>query len=168
MKIPKTIDGALLTADLKKFAEIYCKTVQDTAAKEITTLAKMAMQSYYEAYDPQYYDPRTNQMRNSSFQEYKEIVGNEYRGGIKINPDFTNHIPKGVEESDIYNFVWELGSHGVELLPRGNRIIYGKDEPKNRYEEIEKIVYSRKKKQEYNAKGMNAAKKGAYTLLHFD
>lgn len=168
MRIPKTIDGALLTADLKKFAEIYCKTVQDTAAKEITKLAKMAMDSYYKAYDPRYYDPRTNKMRDFSFQEYKEIVGNEYRGGIRINPDFTDHNPRGVEESDIYNFVWEEGSHGVEYLPSGHRIIYGKGEPKNRYEEIEKKVYSRKKKQEYNSIGMNTAKKASYTLLHFD
>lgn len=168
MKIPKTIHGALLTADLKKFAEIYCTTVQDLAVKDITALAKMAMQSYYGAYDPRYYDPRTNQMRDSSFEEYREIVGNEYRGGIRINPDFTNHDPRGVEESDIYNFVWEEGSHGVELLPSGNRIIYGKGEPKNRYREIEKKVYSRSKKQQYNAKAMNAAKKASYTLLHFN
>lgn len=168
MKIPKTIDGYLLAADLKKFAEIYCTTVQDLAVKEITTLAKMAMQSYYGAYDPRYYDPRTNQMRDSSFEEYKEIVGNEYRGGIRISPEFTDHDPRGVEESDIYNFVWEEGSHGVELLPSGNRIIYGKGEPKNRYEEIEKKVYKRSKKQEYNTKAMNTAKKASYTLLHFD
>lgn len=164
------IDTTLLKADLEKFAETYCLTVQEMAVEEANTLAKMAMENYYEAYEPYYYH-RTNQMKNNSFQPYKEKVGNEYRGGIKINPIFTNHFTENISESDIYNYVWEEGIHGFETFKkesRGGAIpIYGKGEPKNRYEEIDKKLHSRKMKKKLNERGMTIAKQGSYTMLHF-
>jgi len=171
MKGMSKINTALLKADLKKFAEIYCETVQKLAVEEATTLAKMAMEEYYKAYEPFYYVPRTKQMKDKSFKPYKEIVGNEYRGGIRIDPSFTNHIPKGVEEGDIYNYVWEEGIHGFETFrkeSRGGAIpIYGKEEPKNRYEEIDKKLHELKKRKELNNKAMTVAKQGAYMMLRF-
>lgn len=171
MKGMSRIDTALLKADLEKFAEIYCTTVQQMAIEEATTLAKMAMESYYGAYDPFYYIPRTNQMKDKSFQPYKEVVGSEYRGGIKINPTFTSHDPRGVSEDYIYHYVWEEGIHGFESFRKKNQgkrtPIYGKKEPKNRYEEINKELHKPKKKREINDKAMAIAKQGSYMMLHF-
>ena len=164
------IDTALLKADLEKFAKTYCTTVQELAIEEATTLAKMAMESYYEAYEPYYYH-RTNQMKNSSFKPYKENIGSEYRGGVKIDPIFTNHLTENISESDIYNYVWEEGIHGFETFRKENRgertPIYGKGEPKNRYEEADKKLHSRAMKRKINEKAMTIAKQGSYTMLHF-
>ena len=165
------IDTSILKADITKFAKTYCEAVQNLAVEEATTLAKAAMESYYGAYEPFYYDPRTNQMKEKSFKSYKEKIGNSYRGGIEINSDFTNHQPKGVEESDIYNFVWEEGIHGFEYFRTGDKHnrqpIYGKGEPKNRYDEIDRKLHSPSKKREISEKAMATAKRGAYTMLRF-
>lgn len=162
------LDTATLNADIMKFATTYCETAQKLAIKEATTLAKAAMESYYGAYDPYYYVPRTDQMFNSSFKPYKEKIGNSYRGGIEINPDFTNHHPKGVEETNIYHYVWEEGIHGFESFRTGKKQpIYGKGEPKDRYEEIDKKLHSPTKRKEINAKAMAVAKKGSYSMLRF-
>ena len=162
------LDTATLNVDIMKFATTYCETAQELAIKEATTLAKAAMESYYGAYDPYYYVPRTNQMFDSSFKPYKNKIGNSYQGGIEINPDFTNHHPKGVEESNIYHYVWEEGIHGFESFRTGKRQpIYGKGEPKNRYEEIDNKLHSPKTRKKINAIAMNVAKKGSYSMLRF-
>lgn len=158
------LDTGAIYSDLNKYATVFCEAAQDKATEMIMKMALEEMDSYYGEYTPWLYD-RTGQMHDSSYPEYKEVVGNEYRGGIFINPDKTHHEPNGLGgEADIYHAVWELGYLGSESLPHGNRPIGAGI---NRLERLREKAYSGRTKKEVANYATKVARGAGYKLLKF-
>ena len=115
-EISLSIQG--IESDLKKFGETYATTIVEEAQRVITKFAKEQMVGYYGEYDPRIYDPRTNQMLNSSYKPFTDHLGNIYEGGVIINSENTEH-ERGSDkfsESDLYDMVWIKGIHGWEIV----------------------------------------------------
>lgn len=110
---------------------VWSNAVANEASYQIASFATKCMEKYYGDYDPIYYDPRTNKMRNGSFKPFtrESGKGKGFSGGIEISSDFIEHNPKGVSESEIFNYVWNNNIHGFESVGYPDsylRPIYGK------------------------------------------
>lgn len=169
------INDAAIVNDLNTFYNAFATTATIQASKKIEKFAQKEMSGYYSEYDPEYYD-RTGQMRNHSFKRFAVKAGNVREGGILVNPGFTNHEPKGITESEIYENVWDLGLHGRRvnhlrhygeyLSPVASDPVYIQGEP-NRFGKIEEMIASGDFQNEMFQLGLNAAMKQKYSVLRF-
>ena len=163
------IEGIM--ADLEKFGRVYCQTVAKKAIKLIDEFAYNQMIKYYGEYSPRIYD-RTNQMRDVSHKPHYQEYGRIYEGGIDIHSSFTNHMPKGISEEEIYEQVWVEGIHGYEK--RGYPVstwypITGNPYVPYRIDIVKKKAYSSKTLEYLKAEGLKEALKykNGYTILKF-
>ena len=167
------IDAKAIEADIRKFVDVCCSTIAKEATDLINKFAFQEMVEYYNEYDPYYYD-RTYQIILQSYRPYWSHTGSSYEGGIIINSNFTDHQPKGITESQIYDEVWEKGRHGWERIKyasaSGNvdywRPIQGEVD---RIGRLKQQAYSTKTKQFLIDKGIKAARNvGGYSILKFN
>lgn len=103
---------------LKTYAEEYCKE----GAKEITAMAAMAIQSFYNNYTPEYYD-RTEDLLKNSYSLYYHNNGNTIYGGVKISSiNMQPYVGAGISQYDIAYSAWTKGLHGFENRDSNMRI----------------------------------------------
>ena len=103
---------------LKTFAETYCKQ----AEKEITEMAKDAIQRFYDNYTPKYYN-RTDDLLNNSYSPYYHNNGKAIYGGVRISShNMQPYKGAGISEYEIASSAWRKGLHGFENRDKNNRI----------------------------------------------
>lgn len=76
----------VLKKECKKYYTAYAKGYAEAARKEYTSAAEKAINEFYLAYDPKYYD-RTFDLLKNSYEPYYDNHGNRIDGGVKISPD---------------------------------------------------------------------------------
>lgn len=103
------IDERLLREDIRKylrtFAESYCKD----AEREITKMAKCAIEEFYSSYSPRYYD-RTFDLRDNSYEPYYKDNGKVIYGGVRISSDNMRDY-KNANAFEVAELGWS-GWHG--------------------------------------------------------
>ncbi|WP_346961244.1 hypothetical protein [Clostridium sp.] len=103
------INENLLREDIRKylrtFAESYCRD----AEREITKMAKYAIENFYSDYSPIYYD-RTFDLRDNSYESYYKDNGSIVYGGVRIYSDKMRDY-KSSNAFEVANLGWH-GWHG--------------------------------------------------------
>ena len=103
---------------MKTYAETYCKQ----AAKEITNMAKDAIQKFYDDYTPRYYN-RTFNLKIGSYSPYYHNNGRNIYGGVRISSaNMDEYKGAGISAYEIATSAWRHGLHGFEERDKNNRI----------------------------------------------
>lgn len=198
------VDDGALEADLKKIQETFCQTVVERAIPIIEKFAIQEIEGYYDEYDPEYdrreeegnppayFYIRSDQMRNKSFQQFTEINGKTYQGGIEFDPSATKHMggykrgsdkpsKPGITEEQIYTSVWDLGYHGrtsytYRVYGSGDAYTHGYRtvtetayiaRTPHRFDRLIKNASNQKYIKQLTNAGISAVQKQKYSVLKF-
>lgn len=117
-----------LTNDLTKYAWNFARGYSRYVMTEYTSYAQSAIQAFYNAYDPEFYDRTYDLLNNSYIPYYKESAKAVY-GGVSIGPDkMSDYVSGGklkndngdisyggekvVSASVVFDWTWNQGLHG--------------------------------------------------------
>ena len=103
---------------MRTYAETYCKQ----ASREITEMAKDAIQKFYDHYTPKYYD-RTEDLLKKSYSPYYHDNGRKIYGGVRISSaNMKPYKGAGISQYEIATSAWRKGLHGFEERDKNNTI----------------------------------------------
>ena len=121
------IDTSSLEAALKEIAEDACRNAAGRIRDELYEEAKLAIEDFYNSYNPIYYRRHYYNFYNKSFKKYySNAHGTIYRGGIELTPENLDEIYKH-PASDVFDSVY-AGIHGPAAMgftwhhPKGGAI----------------------------------------------
>lgn len=106
-----------LKKDIDKWMRIYAETYCKQAEKEITRMAKNAIERFYQDYAPNkgkpWYYNRTEDLLNNSYSPYYHNNGKRIYGGVRISSaKMQPYKGAGISQFEIASTAWLEGLHG--------------------------------------------------------
>lgn len=111
-----------LEEDIDLYVKTFAKAYAHEAAKEITKLAQLAIQRFYDDYTPRYYN-RTDDLLKNSYKPYVHNNGRAIYGGVVVtHKNMDEYRGAGISTEEIANATWRWGCHGYEKRELDRRI----------------------------------------------
>lgn len=111
-----------LINDLKQYASSVCVSLASKVRDEMYEEAKLAIDTFYNHYEPLYYKRHEYNLKKNSFKKYYKNPHNSIvRGGIELTPYELDDLYRADTEY-VFNLVY-LGYHGnVNMFPHRDKI----------------------------------------------
>ena len=101
-----------LYKDLKKLGKNFCVGMATEVRDNLTKSAAVAIEMFYQDYDPDFYHRHYYNFRRKSFRKYYDNKhGHIVRGGVELSPDAMDDIYQDPVEQ-VFDMVYH-GFHGV-------------------------------------------------------
>lgn len=102
-----------LDAEIEELAEqIASEGAMYVQRKLMAKMPELLEESFYDRYDPWYYN-RTNNLKNNSYFPYGLKTSKMYEGGIQVSSDLMDSYTTGTwSPEEVMNKAWFEGNHG--------------------------------------------------------
>lgn len=98
--------------DLKKYSTQFCVGMATQVRDDLTKSAAVAIESFYQDYEPLFYHRHYYNFRDKSFKKYYENRHNHIvRGGVYLSPELMDSVYQDPVEQ-VFDMVYH-GYHGV-------------------------------------------------------
>lgn len=154
-----------LIRDLKNYSSAVCVSLASKVRDEMYKEAQMAIEEFYNDYDPLYYNRHYYNFRKNSFKKYYKNPHNSIiYGGIELTPSELDDIYRA-DTDYVFNLVY-LGYHGnVNMLPYNIFNIPPTMEPTPLEILLDKRDFLVKHIDNYKKEAINKANNGSYNTL---
>lgn len=107
------LNEKLIEKDVKLWLRTYAETYCRQATNEITAMASLAINKFYQDYTPKYYD-RTLDLLKNSYSPYYHDNGKRIYGGVRISADQMQVYKDGTPAERVVGWTWFQGKHGYK------------------------------------------------------
>ncbi len=110
-KVKQEIDSTALQKNIKRQLRLYATAYMEQAAMELTKVAQIAIEKFYEDYTPLYYI-RTYNLLHNSYAPFYRNDGYRVYGGVQLSSQDMEDYRYGASKQDILEWTWVQGYHG--------------------------------------------------------